>query len=428
MVKLEQAAKEVFIYSLPLVLTELIHWGSDDKGFLHCRTFPTGQDKRVTKLNMDTLYSYAWTQLANTPYLIHIPEIKDRYYLFPIMDAYTSVIYSIGTRTPELSHGDYIFLYRDTPVPKGYEDYRVLRSEDSLNSILLRIETRGKKDYAYVNALQDKIIIKPLDESKVKEVPSNEEIVPVEYLSKLSAQEYFTLFARLAKKNAIKDERMIGLFEKLGYQSGISHLDFEALYPEQKMALQTGLEQGFAEISSQIGNTGKSILQNGWKTLTGEVGAFGKKYLERAATTWGGWGGNIVADTLYSTTYHDSSLQPLKNSKCYKLHFQKDGFPRAAIFWSITLYGLESRYPVVNKLERYSFNSYDIEDGILERNPDGSLDIFISRTEPEGMLEKKNWVPAPQNEEGFSLSIRNYWPDQVSLEGKWEPPIIKSIE
>lgn len=108
---LRQDAVDVFLYGYSLMMTEAIHWGADDKKFEHCREVPTDQYKRITKLNMDTLYSYAWTQLANTPYLIHIPEITERYVLFLIMNAYGDVIYSIGTRTPELYAGDYMLLY-----------------------------------------------------------------------------------------------------------------------------------------------------------------------------------------------------------------------------------------------------------------------------------------------------------------------------
>ena len=162
MANLKEQAKALYLYGFPLVVTEATHWGSDDKGFHHLRTFPTDKVNKIVKLNNDTLYSTAWTQLAQTPYLVHIPKITERYYLFPILDAYTNVVESIGTRTPDRAEGDYILLYQDTPVPAGYESYRVIRLQDSLNAVLLRIETRGKADYPVVNRIQDSITIRPL--------------------------------------------------------------------------------------------------------------------------------------------------------------------------------------------------------------------------------------------------------------------------
>ena len=101
MKQLTEQAKALYLYGFSLVVTEITHWGSDDKSFHHLRTFPTDKVNKIVKMNNDTLYSTAWTQLARTSYLVHIPKITERYYLFPILDAYTNVVASIGTQTPE---------------------------------------------------------------------------------------------------------------------------------------------------------------------------------------------------------------------------------------------------------------------------------------------------------------------------------------
>ena len=113
MENLKEQAKALYLYGFPLMVTEATHWGADDKTFQHLRTFPTDKVNKIVKMNNDTLYSTAWTQLARTPYLVHIPKITERYYLFPILDAYTNVVESIGTRTPDRAEGDYILLYQD---------------------------------------------------------------------------------------------------------------------------------------------------------------------------------------------------------------------------------------------------------------------------------------------------------------------------
>ena len=63
----------------------------------------------------------------------------------------------------------------------------------------------------------------------------------------------------------------------------------------------------------------------------------------------------------------------------------------------------------------------------MEKNPDGSLDIYISVEEPEGKLERKNWLPAPTEEEHFTLALRVYTPDELTIQGKWEPPVLERI-
>ena len=215
MANLKEQAKALYLYGFPLVITEATHWGADDKTFQHLRTFPTDKVNKIVKMNNDTLYSTAWTQLAHTPYLVHIPKITKRYYLFPILDAYTNVVESIGTRTPDKAEGDYILLYQDTPVPAGYESYRVIRLQDSLNAVLLRIETRGKADYPIVNQIQDSITIRPLYPEQVRPVRPAPEISPAAYIETVSPETFFTLFAALSVENPIRDEKYVQISNNL---------------------------------------------------------------------------------------------------------------------------------------------------------------------------------------------------------------------
>ena len=78
-----------------------------------------------------------------------------------------------------------------------------------------------------------------------------------------------------------------------------------------------------------------------------------------------------------------------------------------------------------NPIDRFSVNTYDVESGRIKQNPDGSLDIFISAAAPDG--ETANWLPAPQEEEHFSLAIRIYWPDEQTIGGNWDPPALERI-
>jgi len=97
------------------------------------------------------------------------------------------------------------------------------------------------------------------------------------------------------------------------------------------------------------------------------------------------------------------------------------------VFWSITLYGEPSKYLVPNPIGRFKINTYDLQDGSVEKNPDGSLDIFIFADEPEEELARKNWLPAPKTEEHFSLALRVYTPDEQTIRGEWEPPVLERI-
>ncbi|MEE3392559.1 MAG: DUF1214 domain-containing protein [Lachnospiraceae bacterium] len=420
---LSDKAEQIYIYAFPLVITEITRWGSKKNGLEHYRTFPDDRTSKVVKLNLDTLYSIAFTSLAKTPYILHIPKIEDRYYLFPVMDAYTNVVESIGTRTPEWADGDYILLYQDSPVPAGFENYRVIRLKDSLNSILLRIETRGKKDYKYINELQDRFSLKALYPEKLEEVPPSKG-APALYIESLSPEDFFNLFHRLSVENPVRDGQIRSWIHEFGLDD--EEFSFENIDSSLRQALIDGALSGFKKVSTSWPAAENIINSNGWESRFTDIGRYGNNYLARASVSLHGWGANIPEDSAYATASADTSGDPFDSAKKYKIHFKKDGYPHAAVFWSMTLYG--ERYLAENRIGRYSFNTYDLEDGRLVKNDDGSLDIYISREEPESAKEKTNWLPAPLHEDTFSVSIRIYWPDEVTLQGRWEGPVINEIK
>lgn len=422
---LDKKAEELYLYGFPMVITEVTHWGTQDTGFEHFREFPTDKDKRVVKLNNDTLYSFAWTQLSKTPYVIHIPKIEERYFLFPIMDAYTNVFESIGTRTPLRCEGDYIMLYQDDLIPQGYEDHEIIRCKDSLNTILLRIETRGKKDYTFVNQLQDLFSIKPIYPERVEENRKEKVPIPYQYVEYMSEEDFFSLFAELAFVNPIRNESVLHDFIEFGYEEKTGKFNYSSLDDEHKSALLKGKIAALQKIKSNIRSDKDISRSNNWSVILGGVGNYGTDYLRRATTAFSGWGANIVEDSAYAVAASDIEANPLNSKERYQLHFNADEYPHAAVFWSVTLYGEPSKFMAPNIINRFVINSYDLSERTIEKNADGSLDIFIQRNQPTDEKEKKNWLPAPANEEHFSLAIRIYWPDKDTLEGKWNAPIIE---
>lgn len=428
MQSLIENARAVYAYSLPLIISEFTHRGSDDKSFFHFRRFPNEKESRVVMMNSDTLYSLAFTQLLETPYIIHIPTDIPRYYVFPVLNAYTEVIYSIGTRTPEFSGGNYIFLYRDAPVPQGYENYKVLRSTTSLNSIFLRIETRGSEDYALVHRIQDSITIKPLYEERIKPVKNTDGRQVDKCVASLTDEEYYTLFARLIVDNPIDDDKIAAAFELFGYNRKSGKFDYSALSDEQKTALRYGRSDTHREIADFKYPDGRNVNLNGWTMILSGIGRYHRNYMQRAYTAWSGWGANITEDSVYCSAFTDSNYSPLESRKKYKLHIKSGEYPRAAAFWSISLYALPSRYLAENEINRHKISNYDVETGNVQKNDDGSLDIYIIRETPTDEKQLKNWLPASKDENAFLLVIRIYVPDQETLEGKWTMPTITEIE
>jgi hypothetical protein len=72
-----------------------------------------------------------------------------------------------------------------------------------------------------------------------------------------------------------------------------------------------------------------------------------------------------------------------------------------------------------NPLNRYAIG--DRTRG-LTRNADGSLDIWIGRTDPGG-ARSANWLPAPKAGP-YALFLRTYLPRPELLDGRWRVPAI----
>lgn len=136
-------------------------------------------------------------------------------------------------------------------------------------------------------------------------------------------------------------------------------------------------------------------------------GSYGTDYLARAEGAVQGLFVHSPEEAVYFHTYSDSKNEPLIGKNTYKLHFEKGQLPTTSEFgfWSITMYGDDYQL-VGNDINRYSIRKSTQG---LKYNEDGSLDLYIQATPPEG--NESNWLPTPK--EGiFRLNFRVYLPDQ----------------
>ena len=81
----------------------------------------------------------------------------------------------------------------------------------------------------------------------------------------------------------------------------------------------------------------------------------------------------------------------------------------------MTAYG-ESDFLIENPIDRYCVN----DRSGLHRNPDGSIDITLSKEAP---ADTTNWLPVGEGD--FHLFLRIYKPDMAALEN-WQPPVVRT--
>jgi hypothetical protein len=395
--------------------------------FVNLRQYPDASFRDVTAPNADTLYSTAWLDVGKEPWVLSIPDMKDRYFLVPMLDGWTNVFQVPGKRTT----GTKAQIYAITgpgwkgSLPPGVKEYK---SPTSMVWIIARTYCTGTpEDYAAVHALQDQFKLVPLSSYGKPYTPPAGTVDPSidmktavrDQVNRMDAVSYFTLLAQLMKANppAAADAPELAKFAKIGLVAG---KDFDASKLDADFAKRIP-QVAFDRIMLQF-KVGKSVKNiNGWMFDT-ETGIYGTDYLNRAFVTAIGLGANRVQDAVYPTSLKDAEGKAYDGANKYVMHFPKGQLPPVAGFWSVTMYDANYFF-VANPINRYSISARQN----LKANPDGSIDLYIQNQSP-GADKESNWLPAPKDK--FILMLRMYWPNEKSpsiINGTWKPPAAKKV-
>ena len=135
-----------------------------------------------------------------------------------------------------------------------------------------------------------------------------------------------------------------------------------------------------------------------------------------------GLGANPVDAAVYARTNIDETGNRLHGVNQYRIHFEPGQLPPVEDFgfWSVTVYGPD------DFLMQTEYDKYAITDrSPYVLNADGSLDLWLAQTVPEG-VDPANWLPVKATE--FHLFLRVYVPLDDVAKGKWNAPTIEKIQ
>jgi hypothetical protein len=431
-----QAGAQAVIYGLPLVLMDITMRKTTNVSterrlakpinqFAHLRAFPTAAFKDVVRANVDTLYSSAFLDLAKEPLVLSVPDTHGRYYLLPIMDAWTNVFATPGSRTTGTKSGTFLITGPNWlgPVPDGMHQ---LKSPTNMAWILGRTQTNGPGDYGAVHAVQDGYTLVPLSQygrpytspAGVFDPTVDMNTPPVEQLKAMNAVQFFGALATLLKANPppASEAPILDKLSKIGVVPG-QVFDPSRLDPAVVKGLEQSMSAAFAKLQEAQKRSGTPV--NGWHIPPSNLGNYGSDYGTRAIIGLIAFGANLPADAVYPTTFLDSAGKPLNGGSRYTLHFDKERTPPVNAFWSVTMYDSQSFF-VDNPINRYAISSWMP----LKYNSDGSIDLYIQRESP-GSERESNWLPAPAG--NFNVTLRMYWPKDKPPsihDGTWVPPAV----
>ncbi len=430
-------ATDAYVYGYPLVTMEMtrrvITNVTAPEGtrasmgqLIRLREYPSASFRDVTAPNADTLYTTAFFDVGKEPWVVSIPDMKDRYYLMPMLDGWTTVFQAPGKRTTGTGPQTYAVSgpgWSGT-LPAGVKEYK---SPTNIVWLIGRIYCTGTpEDYAAVHALQDEVKLVPLSSYGKPYTPPPGTVDPAidmktpvrDQVNRLDAVAFFTLLAQLMKTNppAPADAPELAKFARIGLVAG---QDFDASKLNADFVKRIP-EIGFDRIMLQFKVNPAVQNINGW-AFTTKTGIYGTDYLMRALVSAIGLGANRPQDAVYPTSQKDAAGDAYDGANKYVIRFPKGQLPPVEGFWSITMYNSDYFF-VPNPINRYSISPRQN----LKQNSDGSVDIYIQKDSP-GPEKESNWLPAPPDK--FILMLRMYWPsegDPSILSGTWTiPPATK---
>ena len=432
------AGVEAVVYGYPLVIMDVtkdkttnfaspVGFGAPLNEFANVPTFPDASFKDVVRANVDTLYSSAFLDLSAEPLVMSVPDTNGRYYLMPMLDAWTNVFTSPGKRTTGTKAGNFAITgpgWKGT-LPAGVTQ---LKAPTNMVWIIGRTQTNGPQDYAAVHKIQAGFKLVPLSRFGKPYTPPPGKVdpsvdmktPPVEQVARMTTEQFFNRFAMLLKDNPppASEAPILAKLAKIGIVPG-QKFDPSKLDPAVAKGLSQALPAALAKLNEAGSKTGAPV--NGWRVPPMILGQYGSEYGVRAAVAMFGLGANLPEDAVYPSVYVDSDGKALDATNRYVIHFAKDRTPPVHAFWSITMYDPHSFF-VPNSINRYAISSWMP----LAKNADGSIDIYVQAKSP-GKDKEANWLPAPASG-AFNMTMRMYWPTEKApsiIDGSWKPPVVK---
>ncbi|MCB8821636.1 DUF1254 domain-containing protein [Microvirga rosea] len=383
-------------------------------------------ERLVACPNQDVAYGVGSLGLEQTPVVIQVPDVGDRFWVYQAVDLRTDGFVRLG-KMYGTTPGFYLLVGPNWQgeVPKGIA--AVFRSPSNTALVAPRIFLDDTaEDRKAIQPVLRQILMYPLAEydgimksidwSTIKRLPN---AATGEQEVKWVPPESFvdTLPAVLADAPPLPGE-------EARYAQVLAVLAAARDNPRLKQAMIEGAKEADETLVAplfEFRNYGQQLSHH-WSTISNEA-AFGTDYFTRTAVAKS----NILVNAPNETKYYyqnlDAEGRRLNGANRYTVTFPKDQTPPVNGFWSLTLYN-EHHFFSPNAINRYSLGTKNKD---LKLAADGSLTLYIQADEPADPVQRANWLPAPKGGD-FSLYVRAYWPKTAIIDGSWTPPAVQQVK
>ena len=403
-------AQEAYVYALPRVILETFRRRRMASGgmhrLLHARKLLNHKSRQITTPNNDTLYSDFWLDLRRGPARVRIPGTGERYFSLMLLDYFTNNFAVPGTRTTGPEAVEFTLVGPDAAT-EGLTG-EIVRAPTNMVFGLARILVDGPEDLDAARAVQDELGL---------EAPAHDDAEGPLVMRDAPWDDFFAEANRLLRINRppVTDLALLRAIAPLCIGPD-DVFDPAAFTPAEAEAIAEGVKAA-ADRLSRI-QTSMAKGGRGWVWPRRNLGVYGQDYFLRAVVAVGGLGALPLEEAMYLRSGGVRG-EAFDGRRLWRLHFPAGADLPCDSFWSLSMYEptpLGEFFFVRNELDRFAIG--DRTPG-LRRNPDGSLDIWMSAENP-GPDRESNWLPAPPGP--FHLFLRAYLPRLELIEKRFDMP------
>jgi len=434
---LEQRAIDAAIWGMPIVSVNAMRQAffRDANAKYNDIVFwskPSDWKNQTTTPVASVRYVYFNFNTKEGPVVLVIPPAVDAGLFGSLLDAWQVPLAEVGPEGDDQGKGGrYLFLPLDYKgnVPTGYI---LVRPQTYNGFALFRVIPKSSSEADVSKAIE---LVKQLRLDPLAKVDNPPEQRFVDMSGKLFDgivrfdQSFYTSLAQMINEEPVltQDRAMMGLLLPLGIEKG---KDFKPDASLQRI-LTTSAREAHAWLMNGLLTYRTPHWANSSWALPGapvvvetafsferpnylDVDARGIGYFSFYAPPK-----KLGAATFYVGTFTDAKGDLLRGEESYTLHVPSNVPARQ--FWALTLYDRET-CAFIRDMPRAGLDSYDKN---MQKNADGSVDLFIGPRSPAG--KEANWIQTMPGRNWFPY-FRFYGPEKPLFEKTWKLPDIEHLK
>jgi hypothetical protein len=409
--------------------------GADWNQIVYWSHLPDWKIQTLTP-NPDAIYLAAFINTKEAgPMVLEIPPADEGSITATVMDAWQAALEDVGPAGVDQGKGGKYLILPPGYNDKGPDGYIPLPSDTFQNYSLLRsiLKSTGDADVARGVAYGKRIRLYPLSQAANPPGTTYVDVVDVVYDATIPYDvRFFQSLNRMVQYEPwlTRDKGMIDLLKTLGiekakpFQPDAKTTDIlNDAAAEAQAWLIARYESGFPPYYE-----GKKWAIPGLPELLKTMGSFWEApdaysldarglmyhYAYASIKHQGAEG----AGQFYLMTIRDGDGQLLDGGKTYRLTVPANAPVKQ--YWSATVYD-RATHALIRDVSRPSRSSQSQD---IQKNTDGSIDVYFAPRAPEG--KQSNWVPT-KAEGGFEVLFRLYGPQKPVFDKTWVLPDIAKL-